>query len=181
MSLINLVLPEINKPDKTEDPKVTTALTTLQSWANGNIDSTNLKTEGIEPKSLEKEKLTSSQIKPESIKAASLEHKIIGDEQVVTNRALVVTNNVYSAQETKSFATEYTPSATRFTQVILNCLHNGEKLDGFLVVYCGGVVICNQNFAGVNNPYLGFSFLCPPGKTWKATGEGELKSSYLFL
>ena len=71
MSLIALTLPEVGKPDKTEDPKVTTALTTLQTWANGNIDSTNLKTEGILATDIKKEELTSTQIKPKGIKATS--------------------------------------------------------------------------------------------------------------
>lgn len=43
MTSLSLVLPEIGVPDLTEDPKIVTAFSTIQVWANGNIDSTNLK------------------------------------------------------------------------------------------------------------------------------------------
>lgn len=42
MTQLALVLPVIGQPDSTEDPKLNTALTTIQSWANGNVDSSNL-------------------------------------------------------------------------------------------------------------------------------------------
>jgi hypothetical protein len=45
MSLLSLILPEIGKPDKTEDPKLNTALTSIQTWANGNIGISNLEKE----------------------------------------------------------------------------------------------------------------------------------------
>lgn len=41
MSLLSLVLPTIGQPDSTEDPKLNTALTAIQTWANGNIDPVN--------------------------------------------------------------------------------------------------------------------------------------------
>lgn len=42
MSVLNLILPTVGQPDSTEDPKINTALTAVQAWANGNIDSSNL-------------------------------------------------------------------------------------------------------------------------------------------
>lgn len=42
MTTLSLVLPVIGQPDSTEDPKLNTALTAIQTWANGNIDATNL-------------------------------------------------------------------------------------------------------------------------------------------
>lgn len=42
MSELSLVLPEVNKPDKTEDPKIVTAFTQIQTWANGNIGAVNV-------------------------------------------------------------------------------------------------------------------------------------------
>src|SRR5215471_6125864 len=41
MSLLNLILPIINQPDSTEDPKVNNALIAIQNWANGNVDFSN--------------------------------------------------------------------------------------------------------------------------------------------
>lgn len=42
MTQLSLTLPEIGKPDKTEDVKLNTALTQIQTWGNGNIDEANL-------------------------------------------------------------------------------------------------------------------------------------------
>ncbi|SRR6266487_813148 len=44
MALINLTLPVIGQPNATEDPKTLTALTTIQTGINGNIDETNMPT-----------------------------------------------------------------------------------------------------------------------------------------
>jgi hypothetical protein len=41
MSVLTLVLPEVGQPDKTQDPKINTAFTAIQSWGNGQIDSSN--------------------------------------------------------------------------------------------------------------------------------------------
>ena len=57
MTILSLVLPIISQPDKTEDPKINTAFTAIQSWANGQIDSSNIK-----PASL-----VGASIKPESL------------------------------------------------------------------------------------------------------------------
>jgi len=42
MSLLSLVLPVLNQPDATEDVKVNNAFTAIQTWANGNIDASNM-------------------------------------------------------------------------------------------------------------------------------------------
>lgn len=47
MTSLSLILPEIGVPDVTEDPKIVTAFSTIQTWANGNIDSANLKAGGV--------------------------------------------------------------------------------------------------------------------------------------
>lgn len=41
MSLLSFLVPELKKPDKTEDPKIANALTAILAWANGNIDAAN--------------------------------------------------------------------------------------------------------------------------------------------
>ncbi len=45
MSELSLVLPEIGKPDTTEDPKIVTAFTAIQTFANGNIGGVNVEDE----------------------------------------------------------------------------------------------------------------------------------------
>lgn len=42
MSILSLLKPIIGKPDATEDVKIVNALTAIESWANGNIDGTNI-------------------------------------------------------------------------------------------------------------------------------------------
>lgn len=44
MGQISLQIPQSGQPNSSEDPKVATDLTTIQTWANGNIDSTNVST-----------------------------------------------------------------------------------------------------------------------------------------
>jgi hypothetical protein len=43
MSILSLIKPIIGQPDATQDPKIVNALTAIETWANGQIDSTNLK------------------------------------------------------------------------------------------------------------------------------------------
>ena len=42
MTQLTLQIPVVGQSDSTEDPKVANSLTSIQSWANGNIDHTNL-------------------------------------------------------------------------------------------------------------------------------------------
>lgn len=42
MGQISLSIPQVGLSDQTEDPKVANDLTIIQTWANGNIDATNL-------------------------------------------------------------------------------------------------------------------------------------------
>lgn len=42
MGTISLSIPQTGQPNSTEDPKIATDFTTIQTWANGNIDVSNL-------------------------------------------------------------------------------------------------------------------------------------------
>lgn len=42
MTELTFLTPELNQPDKTEDPKIANALNAIRSWANGKIDDTNV-------------------------------------------------------------------------------------------------------------------------------------------
>lgn len=42
MGTISLSTPIVGQPNSTEDPKIASALSTIQAWANGNIDSANV-------------------------------------------------------------------------------------------------------------------------------------------
>ncbi len=53
MTQISLETPEIGKPDATEDQKIITCFTTIQTAINGNLDSTNIKPEGVTGENLE--------------------------------------------------------------------------------------------------------------------------------
>lgn len=44
MGLLSYLVPELNKPDKTEDPKIANALTAILAWANGEVDASNFAT-----------------------------------------------------------------------------------------------------------------------------------------
>jgi hypothetical protein len=62
MSKLTIVKPEIGKPDASEDPKLINALTAIETWANGQIDSTNLKGEGVDEAALENESVAESKL-----------------------------------------------------------------------------------------------------------------------
>ncbi len=116
-----------------------------------------------------------------------LPNEAVTDAKVIKGRALMETENSYSAQVARTYNEEYMPSATRPTYVVLN-MEYGASGDAYLIVYCDGTLICNINDNGTPNPswYLAFSFICPAGQKWKAQfpasgGAGTLKSSYLTL
>lgn len=48
MTKLTLTKPEVGQKNLTEEPKVGNALTAIEQWANGEIDTFNLKNEGIE-------------------------------------------------------------------------------------------------------------------------------------
>lgn len=48
MSLLSIVLPTIGQPDSTEDPKIVNAYTAISTWANGNIDASNMTAAGAQ-------------------------------------------------------------------------------------------------------------------------------------
>jgi hypothetical protein len=91
----------------------------------------------------------------------------------------------YQAQVTRSAGTEYEPSPTRPTFVVLELADNGEAAHR-ISVQVGGVTIGNlENLAPAAIGRKTISFICPPGVKWKATnvdGTGiVLMSSYLPL
>jgi hypothetical protein len=54
MTKLTLAVPSVGEKVTVAEPKVDTCFTTIQTWANGEIDSTNLKAEGIEESKLAK-------------------------------------------------------------------------------------------------------------------------------
>ena len=109
MSKLTITKPIIGKPDSTEDPKIVTAYDTLETWANGNIDSTNIKNEGVENASIKKETLEENRCDAE-LKAILAEK---GTGLVFTNK---YTTKTYTTAEAKA---GITPSATRSAIVTL--------------------------------------------------------------
>lgn len=65
MSKLTITKPEIGKPDATEDVKLVNALTAIETWANGQIDSTNLKGEGVETAAVKNENITKGKLSKE--------------------------------------------------------------------------------------------------------------------
>jgi hypothetical protein len=101
MTELSLVLPTIGQPDSTEDPKLNTALTKIQVWANGEVDGTNLKAN--------------------TIKESNIANEAVTDAKVVKERALLSTSTSYvtkffSEAEAKAGVE---PSATRSALVTI--------------------------------------------------------------
>lgn len=119
---------------------------------------------------------------------AGVPKEYIGDTQVVKGRALIETENAYGAQVSRTSETEYEPSATRSTFVVLT--GNSSTVGGLeptinMTVFVGGVNITTAaaGRASSQSPLLTVSFICPPKVKWKAKIDenATLTSSYLIL
>ncbi len=55
MTKLTVSPPVVGTKDSVAEPAVGTALTTIETWANGQIDSSNIKAEGVEGKAVNKE------------------------------------------------------------------------------------------------------------------------------
>lgn len=136
MSILSLILPEIGKPDFTEDPKVNTALTTIETWANGEIDGTNnIKAEGITTASIKGEAVTTAKIKEEAVTNKKLELS----HQIGEWKALTLAGVVGEAAES------YTPSS-RLEAGIVRL--KGKLLNTSGVLIKGGVTLATIGAAG---------------------------------
>src|ERR1700743_1103135 len=65
MTKLSLFKPEMGKPGATEDVKLVNALTAIEAWANGEIDTTNLKGEGIENNAIKNENIAKTKLSKE--------------------------------------------------------------------------------------------------------------------
>jgi hypothetical protein len=62
VSKLSIIKPEIGKPDATEDVKIVNALAVIEAWGNGEIDSTNLKGEGVESSAVKTGAITEAKL-----------------------------------------------------------------------------------------------------------------------
>lgn len=76
MTELNYTLPEIGEPSIAADPRTLQALVNIKTWAEGHIDSANLKAEGVEGPSIKKESIT--EVKLSAAVAALLNSKVSG-------------------------------------------------------------------------------------------------------
>jgi hypothetical protein len=156
MTTVSLILPEVGKPDSTQDPRIVTAFTTLQTWANGNVDSTNLSKGAVNGEAVNKEvPRFLSTAKPEAMVA--------------------FLNN-----------TEYEASATRPVFVTARVGRKSNTTVTMELFVGGVLCMSAQlNGAGETEVGWPVSFLVPPAAKWKivtaGTGAGTLERSYLTL
>lgn len=92
---------------------------------------------------------------------------------------------VYGGQTSRTLGTEYEPSSTRATYVMLSIKSLFSSVNTFSV-FCGGVEIALGKLpksASLEEYELPVGFICPAGKKWKVTGANiqTITSSYLPL
>ncbi len=157
MSELSLVLPEIGKPDTTEDPKIVTAFTAVQTWANGNVGTTNIAAEGVNEANLVKVAGTVFAVTPETIRS-------------------------WSARVVRVLATEYEPSASRPANVYV--IFAGVETAAAAKLTVGGVEIAEWAPKS-ETAIVSSNFICPKGVKWKLTtsagGLTKLESSQMLL
>ncbi len=75
MTKLTVSPPVVGTKDSVAEPAVGTALTTIETWANGQIDSSNIKAEGVEGKAVNKEipKFTGAEYKSKTYSSAEAE------------------------------------------------------------------------------------------------------------
>lgn len=141
MTIISLELPEIGKPDKTQDPKINTAFSTIQNWANGFIDEENLSVALKEKLSLAPGKWSNLVLGPKMESAGSPQTPGARTElnaAVARLRGIVI---VKFGEELKAGETLFTlPAGTRPpTQIRLGVVTQGEKSAYILIAAATGV------------------------------------------
>jgi hypothetical protein len=157
MTLLSLVLPILRQPDKTEDPKINTALTTMQNWANGNIDSSN--------------------IKPESLGGASFAKGLNG---VISGESI----KPPTAQTAFSINAKHLPSATRPVFVLLS--YASPRVPPIIEakVLVGDTQIAKVAIVAEEaERYFTTPFICRAGEEWQllCVGTWGLTASYTEL
>ena len=93
----------------------------------------------------------------------------------------VANGQVYGALTTRTNGTEYEPSATRATLVILEAISTTSSK---IIVKVGGVTLAGPIINGTpgEKQVSSLTFICPAGLKWVTEGVvGTLKSSYLSL
>lgn len=126
-----------------------------------------------------------SQLAALAVTAAKLGEEAVTDAKIVKGRALVETENSYGLQEVRATATEFEPSATRFTFVTLEATTGSvNEPAGITQLTVGGILIGSafvpKVTAETSRAFM--SFLCPPAKKWKVqSAAGTLRSNYLTL
>jgi hypothetical protein len=130
--------------------------------------------------------------KATEIKTASITNERPVATYIPKGFALVETENSYSPRTERVVGTEYEPSSTRMTCVVVDI--TGATTEGAMEAqfYVGGELVAEvfqaalpEKNAGQNAAVrLSTSFIVPPGQKWKATTNalaGSLHSSYLFF
>lgn len=119
-----------------------------------------------------------------------LENSVITAEKIakrtITGDKLALSGEKYGSKTERAFLTEYEPSATRPTFVILEgSVSTGEG--GTLQVFVGGEEIASPSYAkpgGMETSTIIFTFPCPAGTKWEcrhSLSVAALHSRYLTI
>jgi hypothetical protein len=181
MSLLSLILPEIGLPDKTQDPKIVTAFSTIQTWANGEIGTANLENESVTEPKIATGAVSAAKIGTGAVTESKIGANAVSDAKIIGGKALAATGNSYSARAEFTLGAEHEVIGTRSAFVVtdVEC-----KAHGFVTYFVGGKEIA-EIYAEGSPQRLSVSFWVPVGQKWEArvtTGSAEkLNASYLVL
>lgn len=162
MSLLTLIKPIVGKPDATEDVKLVNALTAIETWANGDIDSSNLSARGVATANIALLAITAALIAKETITEEKL-NVALQAKLAEKGTGLVLTNKWEGFG--LAFAEAKIVSATRPAIVSVYSEGGVEETMG-IEVFCGGERIAvEQAVAKGLHTFVGHSFWCPPNET----------------
>ena len=129
---------------------------------------------------------SAGEVKNGAVNIEELANKV---DEVLYEGNKVANGQVYGAKTEKTSGTEYEPSASRPTFVVLTAenpgVGSGDNIA--MVVYVGGVIVCEaEGNGGAVIATVTASIIVPAGKKWKATiaasvGSPKVFASYLPL
>jgi hypothetical protein len=155
MSLLSYILPIAGDPDSTEAPKVTTALTSILAWANGQVGLTNLN------KALKEEiERSLGRLGPQTYSAIA--EFTVGSEAV---------------------SAELEPSATRpvWVQVSVQAPANADPIYGLSFYVNGSEIPCACSNTKKEIKLWNFGFWVMPGQKWKCKASTMNTENFIVI
>jgi hypothetical protein len=165
VSELTYTVPLVGETDTSAEPKVGNALTEIKTVVNGKIGAVNLESEAVETTKLKNEAVTAVKLASNAVESAKVKEEAVTGTKVNKEVVRLLSTAKYTAKgglETGKI--EQTPSATRPTLVVLQCVLI-TKTSAILKV--GAVEVTEVSNTGSETAAIPVTLLVPPGQAWE--------------